>query len=264
MSKLCNIPIRTLHYYNDIGLLVPDRVDPSTGYRYYSHAQLSQVNAIKHFKSAGFSLKEVQVLMQRSDLALNREMIRGKCEEITREIRTLNILKNRLQLYVLGKDEAAPAITTEIRVQELPVSYVAYSRYKGLSSHDEFGLRYTTLTKLVEQNNLLLSGTMMAIYYDDYRTFDYQNADIEVCVAVAAQSELPGVVRQFGGFLAVTATHYGSYQTMPQTYGRMLDWVAQNGFEYTGAAVENYIIDIVTTGCEDNYVTELILPVKKL
>lgn len=261
MSKLCNIPVRTLHYYNDIGLLVPKRVDPSTGYRYYAHSQLSQVNAIKHFKHAGFSLKEIEVLLKRNDLARNHRMIRYKCEEIAREISALTILQNRLKLYV--REEGA-AVSPEIAVKELPVSYVAYSRYRGPSSHDEFTLRYAKLTKLVEEHTLQLSGTMMAVYYDDYRTFDYANADIEVCVAVAAEAELPGVVRRFGGFLAVTATHYGSYATMPQTYGRMLDWAAQNGFKFTGAAVESYIIDIVTTGCEDDYVTELILPVKKL
>lgn len=261
MSKLCGIPIRTLHYYNQIGLLTPERVDTITGYRYYSHSQLYTVNSIKHFKSAGFSLKEIETLLQERDAAKSREMIRGRCEELAREIDTLTILKNRLKLY--AEDNAATSLTTEIQIRELPVSYVAYSRYTGPCSPDEFVVRFAALSSLVEQHRLRYSGTMMAIYHDDYRTFDYRHADIEVCVAVAAQQELPGVVRRFGGYLAVTTTHYGSYKTMQYTYKKMIEWLTQNGFEYTGAAIENYIIDTVTTACEDDYVTKLILPVKR-
>ncbi len=36
MSKLCGLPVKTLRYYDQLGLLAPDRIDPFTGYRYYS------------------------------------------------------------------------------------------------------------------------------------------------------------------------------------------------------------------------------------
>ena len=34
LSKLCSIPVKTLRYYDDIGLLRPDHIDKFTGYRY--------------------------------------------------------------------------------------------------------------------------------------------------------------------------------------------------------------------------------------
>ena len=33
ISKLCNIPIKTLRYYNEIGLLIPEKTDSDSGYR---------------------------------------------------------------------------------------------------------------------------------------------------------------------------------------------------------------------------------------
>ena len=41
LSKLSNLPIKTLRYYDSEGLLSPDYIDAFTGYRYYSAARLS-------------------------------------------------------------------------------------------------------------------------------------------------------------------------------------------------------------------------------
>ncbi|WP_432663691.1 MerR family transcriptional regulator [Wukongibacter baidiensis] len=265
VSKICNIPIKTLRYYDEIGLLKPKKVDSNSNYRYYSHDQLSNINTIKHFKAAGFSLKEIGVLVERNDLEYNKQMVETKCEEIEKNISELTILKNRLKLYTehMECNEENPKHSIDIGVKEIPVSYVAYSRYKGLCNPHEFYLRFTKLNNLVEKNKLYMTGTMMAVYHDDYRFFDYSNADIEVCVNVSENEEKEGMVRGFGGFLAVISYHYGSYRTMNETYKKMLKWIENNGFTFLGGAIENYIIDVVTTICEDEYVTEIILPVKK-
>lgn len=58
-SKLTNLSIRTLRYYNDIGLLIPEEVDIYTGYRYYGDNNLYQVKVIELLKNAGFTLEEI-------------------------------------------------------------------------------------------------------------------------------------------------------------------------------------------------------------
>lgn len=62
VSKICNIPIKTLRYYDEIKLLIPRKIDPDSNYRYYSNEQLTLVLVIKYFKEAGFSLKEIKLL----------------------------------------------------------------------------------------------------------------------------------------------------------------------------------------------------------
>ena len=41
VSKICNIPIKTLRYYDEIELLIPRKIDPDSNYRYYSDAILA-------------------------------------------------------------------------------------------------------------------------------------------------------------------------------------------------------------------------------
>ena len=59
-AKITNLSIRTLRYYNDIGILVPEQVDIYTNYRYYSEENVNQAKIINLLKDAGFSLEEIQ------------------------------------------------------------------------------------------------------------------------------------------------------------------------------------------------------------
>ena len=59
VSKLCNISVKTLRYYDEIDLLKPRIVDKFSNYRYYSQDQLVYILIIKHLKEADFSLKEI-------------------------------------------------------------------------------------------------------------------------------------------------------------------------------------------------------------
>ncbi|MGF7056919.1 MerR family transcriptional regulator [Brassicibacter mesophilus] len=266
ISKICNIPVRTLHHYDDIDLLKPAKIDSINNYRYYSHNQLLEINTIKYFKTAGFSLNQIKKLLKRNDLEYSQQMIKCKSEEIETNILKLTSLKNKLNVYLekMTSDGQNLTKSVDICVKDIPVSYVAYSRYTGLCNQDEFYLRFTKLNNIAEKNNLQMTGTMMAIYYDDYRNFDYSQADIEVCVKVDEHRECNNAVRKFGGFLGAVAYHYGSYNTMNQTYKKMLDWLDKNNLVFIGGAVENYIIDAITTSCEYEYITEIILPVKKI
>ena len=64
LSKLCQIPVKTLRYYNSVGLLVPDEVDHFTGYRYYSASRLAECNRIIVLKELGFTLEEIKIRMK--------------------------------------------------------------------------------------------------------------------------------------------------------------------------------------------------------
>src|SRR5258707_10827250 len=58
-SKLVQVPVATLRYYDQVGLLKPISVDRFTGYRYYSASQLPHLHRILALKGLGFSLEQV-------------------------------------------------------------------------------------------------------------------------------------------------------------------------------------------------------------
>ncbi len=80
LSRLCRIPVKTLRYYDDIGLLPPDTIDPFTGYRYYTAARLGDCIRILTLKELGFTLDEIRCHLQTGD---TETLIARKEEELT-------------------------------------------------------------------------------------------------------------------------------------------------------------------------------------
>lgn len=59
-SRIARVSARLLRFYDEIGLLAPAHADPQTGYRYYTVAQLGQLNRILVLKELGFDLDQVR------------------------------------------------------------------------------------------------------------------------------------------------------------------------------------------------------------
>ncbi|WP_040196858.1 MerR family transcriptional regulator [Candidatus Soleaferrea massiliensis] len=62
VSRLSGVSVRTLHYYDEIGLLHPSRVTDA-GYRLYDEKALSRLQQILFFKELGFPLKEIRQIL---------------------------------------------------------------------------------------------------------------------------------------------------------------------------------------------------------
>jgi DNA-binding transcriptional MerR regulator len=67
-SALTQVSIKTLRYYDEVGLLNPVRIDPETGYRYYSASQLPRLHRILALKDLGFPLNRVAEALDEGSL----------------------------------------------------------------------------------------------------------------------------------------------------------------------------------------------------
>ena len=88
-SKLTGLPIRTLRYYDEIGLLPAIYKDPETGFRYYNDVQYIYIDYIKRLKDLGFSLKQIKEFLYDKELGVLENIFQEKVDEITSCIRKL-------------------------------------------------------------------------------------------------------------------------------------------------------------------------------
>src|SRR5579859_4226400 len=101
-SKIAQVSGRLLRYYDEIGLLRPQSIDPETGYRYYSARQLPRLNRILVLKELGLSLEHIARLL---DQETSAEEIRGMLtfrkaqieQALQEEMERLRIVEVRLQ-----------------------------------------------------------------------------------------------------------------------------------------------------------------------
>ncbi len=73
-SRLSRVSIKTLRYYDEMGLFKPVDVDRLTGYRYYSASQLPRLNRILALRDLGLSLEQIARVL---DEGVSSEQLRG-------------------------------------------------------------------------------------------------------------------------------------------------------------------------------------------
>lgn len=66
LAKLSGVSVRTLHWYDAIGLLKPDHIGANQ-YRYYQEAQLLRLQQILFFKELGLSLQDIQKMLMQNN-----------------------------------------------------------------------------------------------------------------------------------------------------------------------------------------------------
>ncbi len=87
VADLTGVSVRTLHHYDEIGLLVPDDVTEA-GYRVYSDENLTTLQQILFFREVGFPLKKIKELLDSPSFnrleafELQRDMLVAKRQAI--------------------------------------------------------------------------------------------------------------------------------------------------------------------------------------
>ena len=98
IAKLTGISIRTLQYYDEIGLLKPSEFT-SSGYRLYDDEALQTLQQILFFKELGFRLKEIKEILEKPDFdritafKKQKELLLLKRNRINRLIQLLSCLE---------------------------------------------------------------------------------------------------------------------------------------------------------------------------
>lgn len=92
MAKISGVSVRTLHYYDEIGLLKPSEVVAENGYRYYDEGSLERLQQILFYRELDFSLKEIVKLMNASHY--------NKKEALSRQRELLKLKRNRLNQLI--------------------------------------------------------------------------------------------------------------------------------------------------------------------
>ena len=97
-ADFTGVSVRTLHYYDEIGLLVPAWVDKATGYRYYDEKSLLRMQEILFYRELDFSLKSIGEILSSPNYDKNKALKEQK--------HLLMLKKERLERLISAIDGA--------------------------------------------------------------------------------------------------------------------------------------------------------------
>ena len=110
LAKLAGISVRTLHYYDKIGLLKP-AFRSEKGYRYYGRNELLLLQQILFYKELGFSLKDIEAIINAADFDLiialekHKKALKNQLGNIKQLLKTVDNTINELKNNNKMKDE---------------------------------------------------------------------------------------------------------------------------------------------------------------
>jgi len=114
-SRLSQVTIKTLHHYDELGLIKPAHIDPVTNYRFYTVEQLPRIHRIIALKELGLSLEQIGIML---DEEMPTEQIRGMLRLKQAEIQQ-NVRESQQQLALV--EFRLRMIEAEIKFPELDV-----------------------------------------------------------------------------------------------------------------------------------------------
>ena len=265
-SKLSRVPVKTLRYYDEVGLLKPMEVDVFTGYRLYEYSQLSTLHRILALKELGFSLEEIGRLLD-DDLPV--EQMRGMLklreaearQRVQQEAERLERIEARLRQ--IEQENSMSKYDVVIKsAEEIKIASVR----DMIPTPAEQGPLWEELEGYLETQHVKPVGACFTLYYDD--EFKERDWDLAVCEPIDVDLEesrrikvqtLPDV-----DSLACTI-HHGPFTTISEAYNALGQWITDNSYRIAGPCREVYLRPHQDGSQTDpETVTEIQFPVERV
>jgi DNA-binding transcriptional MerR regulator/effector-binding domain-containing protein len=264
-ARYLGVSVRMLRHYDALGLLVPAQVDPFTGYRRYTAAQLERGNRLVALKELGFSLDQIgPVLDAQLSVAELRAMLTLRRAQVAEQIATdqarLAEIERRLRSIEGG-------LMSELEFVEKPLPAVRVAQLvDSVADQPEIGPR---IGPMFQRLAGVLSGSGIAL--DQPAIAWYQPSDDRMQIAAAFPVTLAEVTPDLAGAgvqvatldaaaHAVTVLHRGGMETIGETWQALARHVEDKGYRGAGVGREVYLhmpMDADPAG----WVTELQQPV---
>lgn len=168
-ARLVGVSVRMLRHYDQVGLLEPVHVDPLTGYRSYSAAQLDRANRLVALKDLGFTLDQVgHLLADGASDAKVLGLLQRRRDELVAHVRedANRLAQVQAKIRLIAKENPMPTFE-ETTLPELQLSAKSVSVTDMASFETEMGPLFDTVNDIVAAAGLTPAGPGVALYAPD-------------------------------------------------------------------------------------------------
>jgi DNA-binding transcriptional MerR regulator len=166
-SKLSQVPVKTLRYYDEIGLLEPAEIDSFTDYRYYSVIQLPRLNRILALKDLGLSLNQIaQLLTEELPVEQLRGMLRLKQVEIQQRMGQEEEKLARVAARLRQIEQENKMSNYDVVIKKVEPQRIASVR-DVIPSYPEQGHLWQELETVMVQSKIKSTGPCLTLYHTD-------------------------------------------------------------------------------------------------
>lgn len=244
-SRACLVSVKALRSYHDQGLLVPDSVDATTGYRYYRVSQLNDAVVIKRLRDLDVGLADISEVLRARDPEVTRKVIAEHEREMQRRLADVTRMVEELQ-----ESLALPSLRTPVHVRVEPATHVLAVR--GIVEEADYasflGDAFGAMFGLLAATGTAPAGPSGALYPPSVdTTAEPVTAFVPVSDPHAVDPRMlgaPVVLDVVPEATCAVMTHIGSYSTIHDTYRRLGAWVARHARHAELPVREHYVVSV--------------------
>lgn len=250
-SRLSQVTVKTLHHYDEIGLLKPSHVDRFTNYRYYTLDQLPRVHSIMALKALGLSLEEIAQLLV-DDLPPDqiRGMLRLKQAEVRQRLREEQARLAQIEFRLRQIEGEGMIQTVDIAIKRIESFYAMTLRHQRQTWEERMRIG-EAMSHAIEHGllkpvggtptNPIGSSPLINLFYEEEFRGEY--ADTEVVVTVEPTHPPLVSLGEVGTFtlreipaipVAATYMHQGDYASLNEKYLFLQRWALENRYKLGG------------------------------
>ena len=264
MSRLMNVPIKTLRYYDEIGLFKPVEVNRDTGYRYYSTEQFEQLDIIKYLRLLGVPLAEIAAHFTQLRVENFLQLLKRQEKTIDEKIRELQQTRQKFGSRIAELEQALQGTEVGIPV----IKRFPARRIIRLQASVRRGPGLEMMIRKLEK---LIGGTHSPIFIGKVgftvsaenlvqENFQEYSSVFILMEESMAESSLSAILPA-GEYACLL--FQGSHNDSTEPYRQLLSFIDRQGRRFHGEAVERAIVDEFISGDSKHYLTEIQLPVRK-
>jgi DNA-binding transcriptional MerR regulator/predicted transcriptional regulator YdeE len=271
-SKLVQVPVATLRYYDQVGLLKPVNVDRFTGYRYYSASQLPRLHRILALKGLGFSLEQISELLD-EELTVEqmRGMLRLRHAQISQQLADIQSQLDEVEVRLQQIEREQELSTYDVMLKHVEPLLIASVR-AILPAHSASGSLFPEVYEAIVPHVAQAlgphpgqGGQTMVLWYDT----EHKEQDVDGAAAFILRCRVPDKgrmrVEELPACTMAAAVHHGSYNTIGAAHEAILRWIEANRYRIVGPDREIYLYNAMPIRLDDpTYVTEIQYPVEKI
>lgn len=262
MSRLMNVPIKTLRYYDEIGLFKPVEVNRDTGYRYYSTEQFEQLDIIKYLRLLGVPLAEIAAHFNQRRVESFLQLLKRQQRSIDEKICELEQTRRKfgsriaeLETALGGDGLGTPLIKSypERRILQLQAS---------IRRGPELEMQVRKLEKLIggKHSPIFIGKVGFTVSVANLRQENFQEYNsVFILVEDSLEESSLSVTLPAGDYACLRFK--GSHNDSTESYRQLISFVDRQGLHLNGEAVERAIVDEFISGDSSRYLTEIQLPV---
>lgn len=262
LANLHGMSKQTLIYYDNIDLFNPKIVDKNNGYRYYTSDQLEILDSILVLRELGIPIKEIKdFLIKRDDnkaLTLLKEQKIKLQSQLKNLKRSITRLENKIETI-----ESLNEYDDKIYFKEMDSEFLITQKVEKPFQLLQTDIAFKKLLTIVTNNKYPYNyqiGTIISL--ESLVNKKYTTAD-SVFFPLHSKLNDANVLKKPQGLYAITL-HKGEYKNVGKTYELLIDTINKNGYEMIGPSFEYGILDSLTSYSAKDYITKIVIPIKKL